>query len=751
MSETLFKEVRYDLDALMKFIELGEIGLPDIQRPFVWKNSRIRDLFDSMYQGYPVGYLLFWQNALMEDSKVIGTDQKQKIPRLLIVDGQQRLTSLYAVLKGISVIRENYQAELIEIAFNPIHEKFEVADAAIQKDKSFIPNISIMWNKETDLFEIVDNYFENLKANRDIEDNEKKKIREAIKRVHNLVSFPFTVLELSGSLNEEQVSEVFVRINSKGKSLNQADFILTLMSVFWDEGRSQLEDFCRKARIPSLNEVSPFNYFIQPDPGQLLRVSVGLGFKRARLKFVYSILRGKDLETETFSDERRVEQFEVLKKAQEQVLNLQYWHDFLKMPLQAGYRNEKMISSKNNLLFSYILYILGRVEFKVDEFKLRRILARWFFMSSLTGRYTGSPESTMEFDLARFRDVKGAEEFILVLERICEEKMTNDFWSITLPSDLATSSAMSPSLFGYIAALNLIDSKVLFSKQKVSELLDPSTKSFKSAIERHHLFPKGYLKTLGISNLRETNQIANYALVEWGDNLKISDQSPSKYLPNLKKRFGEKELERMYYWHALPKNWENLEYKDFLIQRRELISKVIKDGYKTLCEDGVEEGETRSSWTVKELISDGETTEVEFKSTLRVNLHTGQNDPRMEHSCLKTIAGFLNQNGGTLIIGVTDDGDPIGIESDGFKNEDKMHLHLINLIKDRIGSQYMLNIHPRFEDYKEVRILAVECWRGGRPVFLKDGNLERFYIRMGASTSELTGNQMQSYIEQRFK
>src|SRR5690606_28866738 len=127
--------------------------------------------------------------------------------------------------------------------------------------------------------------------------------------------FPFTTLSLASTISEEQVSEVFVRINSEGKKLNQADFILTLMSVFWDEGRRELEEFCRNARKPAKGP-SPFNHFIQPDPDQLLRVGVGLGFRRARLQYVYSILRGKDLETEQFSEARREAQFDILKHAQ---------------------------------------------------------------------------------------------------------------------------------------------------------------------------------------------------------------------------------------------------------------------------------------------------------------------------------------------------------------------------------------------------------------------------------------------------
>ena len=161
MSETVFTKVDYDLGSLVKFIALGEIGLPDIQRPFVWKNAKVRDLFDSMYKGYPVGYLLLWQNGLADD-RTIGTDHKQKPPRLVIVDGQQRLTSLYAVIKGVNVIRQNYDSEKISIAFNPLEERFEVADAAIRRDKTFIPSISILWDDKTDLFEVVQTYLESL-------------------------------------------------------------------------------------------------------------------------------------------------------------------------------------------------------------------------------------------------------------------------------------------------------------------------------------------------------------------------------------------------------------------------------------------------------------------------------------------------------------------------------------------------------------------------------------------------------------
>lgn len=466
MSDTLFKQVNYDLGLLVQQIELGQIGLPDIQRPFVWPNKKVRDLFDSMYRGYPVGYLLFWQNGFGSDStqaKQIGTDKKQKVPDLLIVDGQQRLTSLFAVTRGIPVLRQNGQAETIQIAFNPLQEQFEVADAAVRKDKAFIPNISVLWSSGSSLFEIVGNYLSALRESREVSAADQHNVERAITRLFNLTTFPFTALELSKSIDEEQVAEVFVRINSKGKSLNQADFILTLMSVFWDEGRRELEDFCMRAGKPSTGSPSPFNHFIQPDPDQLLRVSIALGFKRARLQYVYSILRGKDLETGEFSDERREQQFAVLKKAQATALDLSAWHEFFHAIRAAGFLGGRLISSNNNLLFAYAFFLIGRTEYAVPAKELRRVIARWFFMCSLTGRYTGSPESNLEFDLARLRGASDAAGFIRVLDQVCETTLTRDFWSISLPNDLATSSPRSPSLFAYYAALVLDEARALFS------------------------------------------------------------------------------------------------------------------------------------------------------------------------------------------------------------------------------------------------------------------------------------------------
>lgn len=582
MTDTLFKEVHYSLGGLISDIGLGRIGLPDIQRPFVWANAKVRDLFDSMYRGYPVGYFLFWQTgAEGADTKVIGEANKQKAPSLLIVDGQQRLTSLYAVIRREAVLRENFEREHIRIAFRPQNGTFAVPDATTERDPEYILDVSEVFNRPT--HKTIGEYLKRLSAAREVSEAEEEKIADAIGRLAGLTNFPFIALELSQQCTEEQVADVFVRINSEGKKLNQSDFILTLMSVFWDDGRSELEQFCRTARQPApAGQPSPFNQIFQPDPDHLLRVNVGVAFRRARLEHVYSLLRGKDLATGEVSPSQRDSQFSKLRDAQSRVLNLTYWADFLNIVRAAGFRSEKVISSVNALVFAYQLYLLGRTEYGVDGFQLKNAIARWLFMSLLTGRFTSSPESRMEQDLAELRELKSADQFLTRLAAVEVATLTDDYWTKTLPIDLATSAGRSPALFGFYAAQTLLGAQALFSKSPVADLLDPPAHGQKKALERHHLFPKQHLKKQGIDSVRDINQIANYALVEWDDNIAISDGPPANYWPQYAARFSTDELARMCEWHALPEGWWGMDYDKFLAARRPLVAQVIRAGYEKL-------------------------------------------------------------------------------------------------------------------------------------------------------------------------
>lgn len=587
MSElkTCFKRVDYDLAGLLHYLDIGDIGLPEIQRPFVWKNAKVRELFDSMYRGFPVGYLLFWENAQPNNAKQIGVGTKQHpVSSRLIVDGQQRLTSLYAVFRGKRVLDENYNERLIEIAFRPRDGRFEVADAAIRKDPEWIANISALWASGKSSYQMVKGFLTSLKEKTTVADEEEELISHNLDRLFDLQKYPFTALEIASSVDEEQVADIFVRINSEGVKLNQADFILTLLSVFWDEGRHDLEQFCRSSRLPTGpgTKSSPFNHFILPDADQLLRVAVALGFERGRLKSVYQVLRGKDVDTGEFSPERRDKQFDVLKSAQAKVLDLTYWHQFMSALIGAGFRSSEMVSSQNALLYAYAFYLIGRTRCQVEEYVLQKAIGRWFFFSSLTGRYTGSPESIMDSDLNRLKAVKSAAAFIQALEDMMSTELTNDFWSITLAAALDSSSARNPELFAYVAAQNRLNAPVLFSHKKIAELIDPALKSKKKALDRHHLFPRAWLERQGISDLKLINQMANQALLEWPDNIAISDSPPQEYVQEIRKRFSESDWRAMYDLHALPADWESMDYITFLGERRRLMADVTRRGFETL-------------------------------------------------------------------------------------------------------------------------------------------------------------------------
>lgn len=585
----VFKTADYTIGKLMDDIEIGDIALPDIQRPFVWykKISKVRDLFDSIYRGYPIGYLLFWENANRSDYKNIGFDEKKrKIPRFLIIDGQQRLTALFAVMKNQEVLTPDYESKTIKIAFRPIDALFKVGDAATDRDPEYIPDLSALWSGEGD-YVIISNFISALKEKREITKEEEKIISSNIQSLININKYPLTALEIAPNLEEEIVSDIFVRINSQGVSLTQADFILTLLSVYWEEGRKEIEQFCIDSRkIPEKEtRFSSFNYLIKPDPDDMLRVLVGLTFHRAKMKDVYSIIRGRDMETEEFSEDLRTQQFDKLKLNLPTILDNTNWQSFLKILIGGGYKDEELISSKSAVLYSYILYLIGKQNFNTQNHELQRIIGRWFVMSSLTGRYSSSPETAFEKDLNRIKEFS-PDGFISGLEKIIDENLTNDFWNITLVGQMETSSARSPEANAFYAALNKLGSPVLFSRKLVGDLYDPSLKIKKKRLEKHHIFPRNYLiSKYGFDKNKDKakiNQIANLTFIEFEDNIEISDDKPSEYIERMKKRFGESEIKEMLAQHAIPENFDQLEYDTFLQERRKLMAGVIRKAFNKI-------------------------------------------------------------------------------------------------------------------------------------------------------------------------
>ncbi len=695
---------------------------------------------------------MLWETGVEVGTRQIGVNGGDRAPQRLIVDGQQRLTSLYAVLTGSRILTKRFEEKRIKIAFSPVDQLFEVADAAIERNPEFIPDVTSLWSEGYRA--TARTYLRRLAESRDaaLTEVEEDNLDERINRVHDLRDFRFQVVELSSSTDEEQVAEIFVRTNSEGVSLNQADFILTLMSVHWEKGRRQLEAFSRAAVDPTVRGASPKNPFIEPSPDQMLRVAVALAFRRGRLQHVYSVLRGKDLETGLVSVERRTEQFERLAIAHEEVLDLANWHEYLKCLQAAGFRSRRTISSENALLFSYALWLIGRIDFGIDLATLRPVIARWFFMAHTTGRYTSSPESALEFDLGRVADLPAGEgtAFVAELDRLIAANFTHDYWEISLPNRLDTSSARSPVLFAYLAALNVLDAEVLFSEVRVRDLLDPDVNAPR-AIERHHLFPKAFLGRQGITGTRQTNAIANMAFLDWSENLMISDQDPVTYWPLMTQGLPAERLRHQAYVHALPVGWEQLDYASFVDKRRKLMALVIKDGFMKL-----QRSSSVTNLSNAELLVSGEGQTVEFKATARLNLHTGVIDPKLEHVIVKTVCGFLNAEGGSLFIGVDDSGATIGIDADvatlaSKPNTDGYELFLRTLLEGNLSVSTAATVRILFEPVDGAEICIVRVSASGRPVFAKpvkgQGAPESrdFWVRMGNQTRQLHGDDLVQY------
>ena len=587
----MFKPVPWSARDLVAAVQSGALRLPDIQRPFVWQKVKVRDLVDSIYRGYPVGELMFW-NSADDDDRAIGTEAKTKTAAAKIVDGQQRLTSLYAVMTGEPVVDDEYRSESIRIAFNPFTERFEVQSAALKKSREWIPDISIVFESP---YQARKAFLSRYREEHDLTETDVEKIEAVFTRLHGIQNYKFTVVELQADIEREKVADVFVRINSEGVNLTQADFILTWLSVFWDEGREELERFSRHSRLTP-DTVSaqdgenvpwtPKNHYIEPEPGRILRAVVALGQGRARLRNAYSALRGRDPQTREINEGQRDRELESLKAAQSEVLKPANWDSFLQVLAKAGFRSKKMITSDNTVVYTYALWLIGLTRFKVDKATLSGLMARWFFMAQTTGRYTNSPESSMEEDLARLEDLEShsPEDFIAIVEGVIATVLTPDFWGIRLPDEFITSStAVSPAYKAYLAALNILDADLFAINEKAWVWMDPSA-GLATGVEAHHLFPKGYLKTQEITTPRRVNQVANFAPTDSATNKIISDRRPSEYWPKLiaDRNLTGEVLKHQQFWHALPDGWESMDYDEFLHKRRRAMAQVAHEAFRRL-------------------------------------------------------------------------------------------------------------------------------------------------------------------------
>lgn len=576
---------------ILNWVQTGQIAIPEIQRPFVWSASDVRDLLDSLYRGYPIGYLITWQNPTVKLK-----DGSSASGKRILIDGQQRVTALMTAIQGIQVITKDYEKTKYKIAFNPQEEIFEVLSPAIQASKEWIPDISEFYKNSAKLYKITEAY---LKANPKCDQS---LVPEALMKLSAIQNNQIGVIDLLSDLDIDTVTDIFIRVNNSGASLSQADFAMSkIASNETHDGnvlRKTVDYFCHLSKFPEfLNKIKSVDsdfaaseYFpkikwaaeftddiYDPSYTDMLRVAFISEFGRAKLKDLVALLSGRNFETKEFQESIVASSYTGLKTGIERFVNETNFKNFVMILKSAGFTSSGLISGNNATNMAYIIYLHGRKN-KVKQSELDGFVRQWFVMSLLTQRYSGSTES--EFD----RDIRQINEQGLVkyCQTIISSELSDSFWSTTLPQELVTTSTISPFWNVFVASQVKGKSEGFLSGHVTVE----SLVGIKGDL--HHLYPKDYLKGKGLTK-SQYNQIANLAVTESGINIAIKNKSPEKYFAEIvegiergKPRYGDiKEvsvLRENLRSHAIPDDLleYEIDYSDFLDMRRVQMSSLIR-------------------------------------------------------------------------------------------------------------------------------------------------------------------------------
>ena len=588
---------QHPVQTLLTWIESEEIAIPEIQRPFVWNAVKVRDFIDSLYFGYPVGYLIAWRNPSVRLKD--GTESKGK---RILIDGQQRVTALLAAMLGRSIVDKNYRKVRITIAFHPGEERFEVTNPAIRRDRAWLADIASLFAPGAKLLRVVDAYCDgNAEANRD-------EIYERIERLRGILNNSLGLIELNADLDVETVSEIFVRINSQGVPLNAADFAMSKMAANERYNGHQLRKcidyFCHLAVAPeayadlaSDSEFVGTRYFqamewlkhekedlYDPSYTDMLRVAFTSEFGRGRLNDLVALLSGRNFETREFEEVIAEESFRRLEAAILRFMNETDFKRFVMILRSAGFVDASMIRSQNTVNFAYILYLTLRAR-HMNPVQIETLVQRWFVMSVLTGRYTGSPETAFGGDIRNVAE-QNAQDYLDAVERA---ELSDAFWDAGLPLQMDTSVASSPYFNVFLASQVKANNKGFLSNSHTVQTLLEGTSHV------HHVFPRNYLKKNGLVRSRY-NQIANYVVMQAEINIAIGDDPPTAYFDALwrqcengEARYGgitnADELRTNLVAHCIPHGMEEAEvgdYDGFLKERRLLMAGKIRDYYRSL-------------------------------------------------------------------------------------------------------------------------------------------------------------------------
>lgn len=603
MTGEKFTLMQYSISAILGLIEAEDFVIPEIQRPFVWKKSQVRDLIDSLYRGYPTGYIITWKNPDVQTKKG-GKSNGKKI----LIDGQQRITALMAAIAGKEVLDENFNRDRIKIAFHPLatdkDKRFAVQDASHLKNKEWIPDISVLFRASFKQRAFVNEYG---KANPDVDLDDLSDILDKLKGIANR---QIGVIELDHSLEIDEVTDIFIRINSKGTPLGQSDFVMSKMAADTEHGgdmlRKTVDYFCHLAVKPEFysslmhdaafqnSKYAPkikwlandYDDIYDPDYGDMLRVSFMHQFRRGKLADLVSLLSGRDFKNKGYCETVIEESYQKLDAGIQNFINEYHFSQFVLAIKGAGFVSNKLLNSYITLDFAYTLYFILLNDPAIPNAQIKRYVQKWFVMSTLTSRYIGSPETVMERDM-RSIDEKG---FLNFLSEVEASALSDAFWTVTLPQNLETSSVTSPAFNTFIAAqINKNCNSLLMNGTKISDLITISG-------DVHHIFPKAYLKKHGITNKSKYNQVANYVYLDTQVNKAISDDSPREYFAKVKQQCSGQQIQlgnisdtallaSNLTENCIPYNIDAMDvssYETFLMERRKMIAAFIEKYYKEL-------------------------------------------------------------------------------------------------------------------------------------------------------------------------
>jgi hypothetical protein len=585
------------IESLLTWIKTGEIAIPEIQRPFVWEPKKVRDFLDSLYQGYPVGYLIAWRNP---DVKL--KDGTSSSGKRILIDGQQRITALMASLLAYEVINKDYKKARIRIAFNPLDKKFEVSNPALEKDAPWVPDIAVVFDPKTSMFDLVNAYCERNPYTK------KDDIFRSLELLRGITSNQIGLIELAPELDIETVTKIFIRVNSEGVPLSQADFAMSKIAVNDAHNgnilRKAIDYFCHLSVAPEFYmtvkndaEFAKSEFFTQmswlknendnlydPSYTDMLRVAFTSEFKRGKLEDLVALLSGRNFETKQYEEAIVADSFTRLKSGISRFINETHFKRFIMIIRSAGFVDASMIGSQNALNFAFILYLTLR-EQGVPDAEIERFVRRWYVLSVLTGRYSSSPESAFDYDIRQIH-AQGIGPFS---ESIIKGELSDAFWDASLPLEMNTSVASSPYFCLYMAAQVKANDRGFLSKDiAIRELVEVKS-------DVHHIFPREFLKANGIPR-GQYNQIANYVVAQSEINITIGKKEPKIYFPQLieqcnggVKRYGNitsvADLNENYRMNCIPDGIDKMtvtDYQNFLAQRRKLMAQKIKSYFESL-------------------------------------------------------------------------------------------------------------------------------------------------------------------------